>query len=134
MSRFKQSILAGIPDSLPPIKPYDPDVNHAPKRSHLLSADDQKLAVQNALRYFDPRHHAILAKEFANELTEYGHIYMHRFRPDYAIHARPIDEYPHQSKQAAAIMMMLQNNLDPQVAQHPHELITYGGNGSVFQN
>ena len=134
MSQFKQSILAGIPDSLPPTKPCDNEVNHAPKRSNLLSPADRKLAIQNALRYFKPEHHAVLATEFAQELNDYGRIYMHRFRPDYPIYARPIDEYPYKSQQAAAIMMMLQNNLDPAVAQHPHELITYGGNGAVFQN
>jgi len=134
VSQFKQSILAGIPDSLPPTKPCDNEVNHAPKRSNLLSPADRKLAIQNALRYFKPEHHAVLATEFAQELNDYGRIYMHRFRPDYPIYARPIDEYPYKSQQAAAIMMMLQNNLDPAVAQHPHELITYGGNGAVFQN
>jgi urocanate hydratase len=134
MLHFKEVILEGIPEQLPPLKPYDTSVNHAPKRSDVLSPNEKKLAIQNALRYIKPQHHAQLAPEFAQELADYGRIYMHRFRPDYPMHARPIDEYPYRSKQAAAIMMMLQNNLDPQVAQHPHELITYGGNGAVFQN
>lgn len=134
MSDFKKAILSGIPDFLPTLKPRDPDINHAPERCKLLSPEDRKLAIQNALRYFKPEFHSVLAKEFAEELASYGRIYMQRFRPDYAMYARPINDYPHQSKQAAAIMMMLQNNLDPQVAQHPHELITYGGNGAVFQN
>lgn len=131
---FKSQILQGIPDELPPVKAYDPNINHAPKRKDILSKEEKKLAIRNALRYFDKKHHAVLAKEFAAELKEYGRIYMYRFRPDYKIHARHIDEYPHRSKQAAAIMLMLQNNLDYAVAQHPHELITYGGNGAVFQN
>jgi urocanate hydratase len=134
MSEFKDLILKGIPDKLPEAKPYDPTINHAPKRKDILSADEKKLALRNALRYFDKKHHAILAKEFAAELKQYGRIYMYRFRPDYKIFARPISEYPHQSRQAAAIMHMLSNNLDHAVAQHPHELITYGGNGAVFQN
>jgi urocanate hydratase len=131
---FQQEILTGIPDELPPAKPYDTSLNHAPKRKDSLNAEEKKLAIRNALRYFDKKHHAVLAKEFAQELKEYGRIYMYRFRPSYSIHARPINDYPHQSQQAAAIMMMLQNNLDYAVAQHPHELITYGGNGAVFQN
>jgi urocanate hydratase len=131
---FQQEILNGIPDELPPAKPFDPSLNHAPKRKDILSKEEKKLAIRNALRYFDKKHHAVLAKEFAQELKEYGRIYMYRFRPSYKIYARPIHDYPHQSLQAAAIMMMLQNNLDYAVAQHPHELITYGGNGAVFQN
>lgn len=131
---FKAQILQGIPAELPELKPFDSKLNHAPKRKDILTAEEKKLAIRNALRYFDKKHHVILAKEFAEELKTYGRIYMYRFRPDYAIHARPIHDYPHQSKQAAAIMLMLQNNLDYAVAQHPHELITYGGNGAVFQN
>jgi urocanate hydratase len=132
--QFRSFILQGIPSELPHVKAYDPTVNHAPKRKDILSADEKKLAVRNALRYFDKKHHAILAKEFADELKKYGRIYMYRFLPDHKIYARPISEYPHNSLQAAAIMHMLSNNLDHAVAQHPHELITYGGNGSVFQN
>lgn len=131
---FKDLILQGIPQQLPEAKPYETTINHAPKRKDSLSADEKKLAIRNALRYFDTKHHAVLAKEFAHELKTYGRIYMHRFRPDYKIYARPILEYPHKSLQAAAIMHMLSNNLDYAVAQHPHELITYGGNGAVFQN
>ena len=131
---FKDLVFQGIPNELPQQKSYDPKINHAPKRKDSLNADEKKLAIRNALRYFDPKHHTILAKEFAEELKAYGRIYMHRFRPDYKIYARPINEYPHKSIQAAAIMHMLSNNLDYAVAQHPHELITYGGNGSVFQN
>lgn len=131
---FRKQILQGIPSNLPPVKPLDTLLNHAPKRKDILSAEEKKLAIRNALRYFDKKHHPVLSKEFAQELINYGRIYMYRFRPDYAIHSRPITDYPHQSKQAAAIMLMLQNNLDYAVAQHPHELITYGGNGSVFQN
>ncbi len=131
---FKELILQGIPQQLPEAKPYETTINHAPKRKDILSADEKKLAIRNALRYFDPKHHAVLAKEFAHELKTYGRVYMHRFRPDYKIYARPILEYPHKSLQAAAIMHMLSNNLDYAVAQHPHELITYGGNGAVFQN
>lgn len=134
MSAFKEAILQGIPDELPPAKPYDPAINHAPKRKDILTADEKKLAVKNALRYFHPKHHEILAKEFFNELQTYGRIYMYRFRPDYDMYARPLHEYPFKSQQAGAIMLMIQNNLDPAVAQHPHELITYGGNGAVFQN
>jgi len=131
---FKESILLGIPDVLPEKPVYDPTVNHAPKRKDILTSDEKKLAIRNALRYFPPTHHAILAPEFYDELLTYGHIYMYRFRPAYTMYARPLGEYPFQSLQAAAIMMMIQNNLDPSVAQHPHELITYGGNGAVFQN
>ncbi|TND08015.1 MAG: urocanate hydratase [Bacteroidetes bacterium] len=131
---FQSLILRGIPDDLPAPKVFDGSLNHAPKRKEILSPEEKKLAIRNALRYFPAKHHAILAKEFAEELKTYGRIYMYRFRPDYKIFARPIHEYPHQSIQAAAIMHMLSNNLDYAVAQHPHELITYGGNGAVFQN
>src|SRR4051812_10938067 len=131
---FQQEIVKGIPDELPTPQPFDTTLNHAPKRKDSLNKEEKKLAIRNALRYFDKKHHAVLSKEFAAELKTYGRIYMYRFRPDYKIHARPIHEYPHRSKQAAAIMVMLQNNLDHAVAQHPHELITYGGNGAVFQN
>ncbi len=131
---FKAAIREGIPDVLPQPKAYDPTVNHAPKRKEILTDDEKKLALRNALRYFPKKHHAELAKEFKEELQKYGRIYMYRLRPDYKMYARHIDEYPHKSRQAAAIMMMIQNNLDPAVAQHPHELITYGGNGAVFQN
>lgn len=131
---FKNLVLAGIPAELPAPKPYDTNLNHAPKRKDILNPSEKKLAIRNALRYFDKKHHATLAKEFAEELKKYGRIYMYRFRPDYKIYARSINEYPHKSKQAAAIMHMLSNNLDYAVAQHPHELITYGGNGAVFQN
>ncbi|MBA3679774.1 MAG: urocanate hydratase [Bacteroidetes bacterium] len=131
---FKDLVLKGIPQQLPEAKAYETTINHAPKRKDILSTDEKKLAIRNALRYFDAKHHAVLAKEFAHELKTYGRVYMHRFRPDYKIYARPINEYPHKSIQAAAIMHMLSNNLDYAVAQHPHELITYGGNGSVFQN
>ena len=131
---FINQLLQGIPDELPDPKNYDPTINHAPKRKDILSPEEKKLAVRNALRYFHPRHHATLAPEFYNELQTYGRIYMYRFRPEYIMYARSINEYPHQSLQAAAIMLMIQNNLDPAVAQHPHELITYGGNGAVFQN
>ena len=131
---FHEDILAGIPAVLPEPKPYDPKINHAPKRKEILSAEEKVLAIKNALRYFPAEHHAVLAEEFAQELKEYGRIYMYRFRPDYEMYARPIDEYPAKSRQAAAIMAMIQNNLDYRVAQHPHELITYGGNGAVFQN
>ncbi len=134
LQQFQQHILQGIPSVLPQPKTYESTINHAPKRKDILNGEEKKLAIQNALRYFEPLHHAVLAKEFAEELKTYGRIYMYRFRPDYKIFARPINEYPHQSIQAAAIMHMLSNNLDYAVAQHPHELITYGGNGSVFQN
>lgn len=133
-TEFKKAILEGIPDKLPAMPAYDKNINHAPKRKDILSKEEKKLAVRNALRYFPAKHHAQLAKEFAEELTKYGRIYMHRFRPTYKMHARHISEYPHRSVKAAAIMMMIQNNLDEAVAQHPHELITYGGNGAVFQN
>lgn len=131
---FKETLLRGIPDVLPPAPPYDNTVSHAPRRKAILTKEEETLALRNALRYFDPKHHATLAPEFYNELKQYGRIYMHRFRPAYEMHARPLDAYPYRSLQAAAIMMMIQNNLDPAVAQHPHELITYGGNGAVFQN
>ena len=131
---FQDHIKAGIPDSLPAKKTYDTAVNHAPKRKDILTKAEVKLALQNALRYFDEQHHEILVSEFLEELHTYGRIYMYRFRPEYSMYARSIDDYPAQSRQAAAIMLMIQNNLDPAVAQHPHELITYGGNGGVFQN
>jgi urocanate hydratase len=131
---FGEQILQGIPESLPDQASFDETVSHAPKRKDSLSKTEKKLAVRNALRYFNPRHHATLAPEFYEELIRYGRIYMHRFRPKYPMHARPVHEYPHQTLAAAAIMLMIQNNLDPAVAQHPHELITYGGNGAVFQN
>jgi urocanate hydratase len=131
---FKEEILAGIPNELPQIKTYDPQVNHAPKRKKILSPEEEILAYRNALRYFDPKHHATLLPEFKHELETYGRIYMHRFRPDYKIYARPIQQYPGKSTQAKAIMLMIQNNLDHAVAQHPDELITYGGNGGVFSN
>jgi len=131
---FQKAVLEGIPEELPQPKPWDKNVNHAPKRKDILSKEEKKLAIKNALRYFDQKHHAELAPEFKKELEEFGRIYMYRFRPDYKIFARSIDEFPHKSKQAAAIMLMLCNNLDDAVAQHPHELITYGGNGAVFQN
>ena len=131
---FKDQIKEGIPNTLPDPKPYDTSINHAPKRKTILSSEEQKLALKNALRYFDKEHHKTLIPEFKNELDTYGRIYMYRLRPDYKMYARPIDEYPAKSKQAAAIMLMIQNNLDHAVAQHPHELITYGGNGGVFSN
>jgi len=131
---FKESILQGIPPTLPSKKHLNPDYSHAPKRKDILSVEEKKLAVRNALRYFPKAWHAELAKEFYTELQEYGRIYMYRFMPDYDMFARPIYEYPAQTQQAAAIMLMIQNNLDPAVAQHPQELITYGGNGAVFQN
>ena len=133
-SSFRQAILQGIPPELPRSKPYDELLDHAPRRRDILSIQEKKLAVRNALRYFSPRHHALLAREFYDELLRYGRIYMYRFRPDYAMHARPLHEYPAATAQAGAVMLMIQNNLDPAVAQHPHELITYGGNGAVFQN
>ena len=132
--QFAAEIRAGIPDVLPEVKPYDKDINHAPRRKEILTEDEKKLALRNALRYFPAKFHAQLAPEFAKELQDYGRIYMYRFRPSYDMYARSIDEYPHRSRQAAAIMLMIQNNLDPAVAQLPHELITYGGNGAVFQN
>ena len=135
MDKFKEEILAGIPqDRLPEPKPYDKTINHAPKRKDILTAEEKVLALKNALRYFPAKFHVELAPEFAKELKDYGRIYMYRFRPSYDMYARPIDEYPCRSRQAAAIMAMIQNNLDPRVAQHPHELIIYGGNGAIFQN
>ncbi len=131
---FKEQILQGIPDELPELKPYDLSVSHTPKRKDILSTTEKKLAIKNALRYFHPKHHEILGQEFYNELIKYGRIYMYRFRPEYKMFARAINDYPHQSLHAAGIQLMIQNNLDPAVAQHPHELITYGGNGAVFQN
>lgn len=135
MDKFQEEILAGISqDRLPKPKPYDKTINHAPKRKDILTAEEKVLALKNALRYFPAKFHAELAPEFAQELKDYGRIYMYRFRPSYDMYARPIDEYPCRSRQAAAIMAMIQNNLDPRVAQHPHELIIYGGNGAIFQN
>ncbi len=131
---FQDEILQGIPDILPDPKPYDASINHAPKRKDILTPQEKKLALQNALRYFEPKHHATLLPEFHEELESYGRIYMYRFRPEHKLYARPIEEYPGKSLQAKAIMLMIQNNLDHAVAQHPHELITYGGNGAVFQN
>lgn len=131
---FQTAILEGIPNDLPPKRPLNPNLSHAPKRKDILSKEEKVLALQNALRYFPKKWHAELAEEFAEELKEFGRIYMYRFRPDYEMYARPIEEYPAKSPQAAAIMLMIQNNLDPAVAQHPEELITYGGNGAVFQN
>ena len=134
MNPFQEEILAGIPEELPEARPYETGVHHAPKRKDILTPEEKRLALRNALRYFPQHLHAALAKEFADELHRYGRIYMYRYRPDYDIHARPIDDYPHRSREAAAIMLMIQNNLDPRVAQHPHELIIYGGNGAIFQN
>jgi urocanate hydratase len=131
---FQELIFQGIPDELPIPQPFDSHLNHAPKRKDILSPSEKKLAIRNALRYFDPKHHPTLAVEFAEEIHTYGRIYMYRFRPTYAMYARPIHEYPGKCMQAKAIMHMIQNNLDYRVAQHPHELITYGGNGAVFQN
>ena len=131
---FKEQVSEGIPEYIPENKDYDTSVNHAPVRENVLSYNEKKLALKNALRYFDKKFHKELIIEFKNELDQFGRIYMYRYRPNYKMYARPIDEYPHKSIQAAAIMLMIQNNLDPMVAQHPHELITYGGNGSVFQN
>lgn len=131
---FREQIQQGIPTELPQIKPYEPQINHAPKRKEILNEEEKKLALINALRYFEPKFHAELLPEFKKELEEYGRIYMYRFRPDYEMKARPISEYPGNSEQAKAIMLMIQNNLDYAVAQHPHELITYGGNGAVFSN
>jgi len=133
-TNFKEMVAEGIPNELPEPKPYNVAVNHAPKRKDILTKEEKQLALKNALRYFDKMHHAELLPEFKHELKTYGRIYMYRLRPDYKMYARPIDEYPAKSKQAAAIMLMIQNNLDNAVAQHPHELITYGGNGAVFQN
>jgi len=134
LQAFQHTIREGIPDVLPSARALDASVSHAPKRKDILTAEEKKLALRNALRYFHPKHHATLAPEFAQELKEHGRIYMYRLRPEHPMHARPIDHYPAKSQQAAAIMLMIQNNLDPAVAQHPHELITYGGNGAVFQN
>ena len=134
LKEFQEDIRGGIPAVLPAPKPYEEGINHAPKRKDMLTPEEKELALRNALRYFDPKHHAELAPEFADELARYGRIYMYRLRPDYEMKARPIDHYPARSRQAAAIMLMIQNNLDKAVAQHPHELITYGGNGAVFQN
>jgi urocanate hydratase len=136
MNNFQATIRQGIPDNLPSLKPIDRSISHAPRRviDGVLSEKEKMLALKNALRYFKPEHHATLAPEFLEELEKYGRIYMYRFRPDYDMYAREIDAYPANSKQAAAIMLMIQNNLDPKVAKHPHELITYGGNGAVFQN
>ena len=131
---FKDQIKEGIPNNLPKRINLDPTINHAPKREEVLSADEKKLAISNALRYFDKIHHETLYEEFKDELNQYGRIYMYRLRPSYEMHARPLEEYPFKTKQAGAIMLMIQNNLNKEVAQHPHELITYGGNGSVFQN
>ena len=134
LTTFQDQILEGIPEQIPALKPYDNSINHAPFRKDILSIEEKKLALQNALRYFDKKHHEYLIEEFKTELETYGRIYMYRFRPDYKMYARPINDYPARSKQAAAIMLMIQNNLDYAVAQHPHELITYGGNGGVFSN
>lgn len=134
LAEFQADIRAGIPEVLPELPAYDHSVSHAPKRKDILTPEEKKLALRNALRYFPKKYHATLAPEFAEELRTYGRIYMYRFRPQYDMHARPIEDYPHKSLQAAGIMLMIQNNLDPAVAQHPHELITYGGNGAVFQN
>lgn len=131
---FQEQIKQGIPSVLPPKKPYNPNVSHAPKRKEILTEEEKKLALKNALRYFEPKFHAELIPEFKEELEKYGRIYMYRFKPDYEMYARPIEEYPGNSLQARAIQLMIQNNLDPAVAQHPDELITYGGNGAVFQN
>lgn len=131
---FRKSIAEGIPPVLPAPRPYDAGINHAPRRKDILTPAEKKLAVRNALRYFPREFHSVLAPEFAAELAEYGRIYMYRFRPEYEIKARPLSEIPHRSVKAGAIMLMILNNLDPAVAQHPHELITYGGNGAVFQN
>ena len=131
---FPEDIVIGVPHQLPGKKEIDVGVDHAPKRPLILSLNEKKLAIQNALRYFPKKWHEELSKDFLYELDTYGHIYMHRFRPNYDIYARPLKEYPAKSKYAASIMLMIQNNLDPNVAQYPHELITYGGNGSVFQN
>jgi len=134
MNTFHKAIKQGIPIALPQAKAFDSNINHAPKRKDILSNSEKKLALQNALRYFEPKHHTVLAKEFLDELNTYGRIYMYRFRPDYEMYAHPLNDYPGNSTTAKAIMLMIQNNLNPAVAQHPHELITYGGNGAVFQN
>jgi urocanate hydratase len=133
-AEFISAIHKGIPAQLPDQKIYNSTVNHAPKRKDILSTAEKRLAVQNALRYFVPEQHALLALEFLEELRQYGRIYLFRVRPDYEIKARPLEGLPHQSVQAVSIMMMIQNNLDVDVAQYPHEFITYGGNGAVFQN
>ena len=133
-AEFKKLVAEGIPLELPAFKFYDRNINHAPKRKEILNRAEKKLAIKNALRYFPEKFHLVLAKEFADELATYGRIYMYRFRPDYEIKARHIDDFPYRSRAAAAIMLMISNNLDINVAQHPHELITYGGNGAVFQN
>ena len=132
--QFQEAIREGIPNTLPELQPYDTNINHAPKRKDILTQEEKRLALRNALRYFPKHLHAQLAPEFSEELSKYGRIYMYRYRPTYEMKARPISEYPHKSEQAAAIMLMIQNNLDPKVAQHPHELIIYGGNGAIFQN
>ena len=134
LASFQSEIKTGIPQVLPSPKPYDLSVNHAPKRKAILTQEEKKLALRNALRYFSAEHHRVLIREFEEELNSFGRIYMYRFRPEYPMHALAISEYPTRCSEAAAIMLMIQNNLDPSVAQHPHELITYGGNGSVFQN
>ena len=134
IEQFQQAIREGIPDTVPALQPYDNNINHAPKRKDILTTEEKRLALRNALRYFPKHLHAQLAPEFVEELNKYGRIYMYRYRPTYEMKARPISDYPHQSEQAAAIMLMIQNNLDPRVAQHPHELIIYGGNGAIFQN
>lgn len=134
LKEFQEDIVRGIPQQLPEPQPYDTTVNHAPRRKDILTPEQKALALKNALRYFPKEQHALLAPEFAEELRRYGRIYMYRLRPSYPMYARSIDDYPAKSRQAAAIMLMIQNNLDPRVAQHPHELITYGGNGAVFQN
>lgn len=134
MEDFKKLILQGIPDEIPEMPEFDPTVNRAPKRKDILTPAEKRLAVRNALRYFPAKHHEFLAKEFAEELEKYGHIYMYRYRPKYKITARSIDEFPHKSVQAAAMMLMISNNLDRAVAQHPYELVVYGGNGTIFQN
>lgn len=132
--QFQEAIREGIPNTLPELQPYDTNINHAPKRKDILTQEEKRLALRNALRYFPKHLHAQLAPEFSEELSKYGRIYMYRYRPTYEMKARPISQYPHKSEQAAAIMLMIQNNLDPKVAQHPHELIIYGGNGAIFQN
>ena len=132
--RFQEAITEGIPAQLPEMPVIDAAISRAPRRKAILNTEEKKLALRNALRYFPTQWHEILAAEFMDELEQYGRIYMYRFMPEYAMHARSIEAYPGQSEQAKAIMMMIQNNLDPAVAQHPYELITYGGNGAVFQN
>ena len=131
---FSEDVITGVPEILPDLLPTDYTVDHAPKRPINLSIEERNLAIRNSLRYFPQKWHNQLSKEFSKELDDYGHIYMYRFRPKYEMYSRPISEYPSKSIQAASIMLMIQNNLDPNVAQYPHELITYGGNGSVFQN